>query len=72
MGLSYRNLDPYPVGGQKTVEVYDMIESRVEFEDSTFQLFTTPEDLKLLNVDPQSKFEFALPPEDNSPFTMWF
>ena len=70
MGLSYRNLDPYPVGGQKTVEVYDMIESRVELEDSTFQIFTAPQELTLLNIDPHSKIDFALPPEDNSPFTM--
>ena len=40
-------------------------------EDSTFQIFTAPQELKLLNIDPQSKFDFALPMEDNSPFTIW-
>ena len=70
--VSYRELDPFPEGGQNSIEIYDMIESRVTLEDSTFQIFTEPQELTLLNIDKHSKFDFAMPTEDNSPFTIWF
>ena len=41
-------------------------------EDSYWQLFTEPEELKLINYDHISKIEFPIPPEDGSPLNIWF
>ena len=68
MGINYRFLENKPA---TTVDIYDLIEAQVELEDNTFQLFTEPETLTLLNIDSNSRFEFAVSPEDNSPYTVW-
>ena len=68
MGINYRFLENKPA---TTVDIYDLIEAQVELEDNTFQLFTEPETLTLLNIDSNSRFEFAVSPEDESPYTVW-
>ena len=68
MGVNYLFLENKPA---TTVDIYDLVESQVELEDNTFQLFTEPEELTLLNIDSNSRFEFALAPEDDSPYTVW-
>ena len=68
MGVDYRFLENKPA---YSLDIYDLLESRVEIEDSTFQLFTEPEELTLLNIDSNSRFEFAVSPEDDSPYTVW-
>ena len=68
MGVDYRFLKNESA---TSVDVYDLIESQVAIEDSTFQLFTEPEELTLLNIDSNSRFEFAVPPDDKSPYTVW-
>ena len=68
MGVNYLFLENKPA---TTVVIYDLVESQVALEDNTFQLFTEPEELTLLNIDSNSRFEFALAPEDDSPYTVW-
>ena len=53
MGVEYSNIENKLA---TSVDVYDLLESQVEIEDSTFQLFTEAEELTLLNLDPQSRF----------------
>ena len=48
------------------------IETRVELEDSLWQIFSEPEELTLLNIDNLSRIVLPLHNEPGSPLTYWF
>lgn len=51
--------------------MFELIESRISLQDSLLQLFSEPEELKLINVDLTSELKITLPPEHDSHFTYW-
>ena len=48
------------------------IETRIELEDSLWQIFSEPKVITLMNVDILSKTILPIPNEPGSPLTYWF
>ena len=48
------------------------VETRIELEDSLWQIFSEPREISLMNVDALSRLELPLPNEPGSPLTFWF
>ena len=73
MRITVGDIEAVPLQPQDGTPIkLSFVETRVELEDSLWQIFSEPKEITLMNVDRHERIVLPLKNEPGSPFTYWF